>query len=100
MHEDYTLSKVYVLAVFANYFVVIKVVLYSFDDLIILVSFACYEDNISRFGERTSRLNSRFAVFDDECLLEFFFRQTCFHIIEDVCGFLIARVVGSENQLV
>ena len=78
---------------------VIKVVLHAFDDLVVLVSFARYENHIAWSRQYASRLDSRLAVLNDECMAQLLLGESSRHVLQYSMWLLIARVVGGQYQL-
>ena len=78
---------------------VVKMVLYAFDDLVVLMPLAGYEDHIPRLRKRAGGLYRCLAVLDYQGTAQFLFRQSGFHVIQDIRRLLVARVVGGQNQL-
>ena len=91
----YILSKV-----LSHDFVVVEVVFDALDDLIVFVSFAGDEDDVTFLGEDAGGLDGGLAVLDDKGGAQLILRKPGSHIAQDIRGFLIARVVAGQYQLV
>ena len=73
---------------------------YTFNVLIVLVAFACYQDSISRLGKHTSGFDGFFSIYYADDFPHIFFPESCQHVVDDVLRFLKSRVVGSDDDLV
>ena len=85
---------------FFKYFFIIEMMLHSFYLLIVFVSFAGNEDNVSRLRQQTGGLYGVFPIGDTDCLLQIVFVQACQHVIDDVLRLFEAGIVGSDDNTV
>lgn len=86
---------------FAYDFVVVEVMLYAFDLLIVLVTFAGNEDDVAWLCQRACCANC-FAAVDnaDNLSLIFGFGYAGKHVIDDCLRFLETRIVGGDDDAV
>ena len=77
---------------------VVEVVFDAFDDLVVLVPFAGDEYHITLAGKGAGGLDGGGTVFDDERVAQFVLGETCRHVLQNGCGFLVAGVVGGQYE--
>ena len=75
-------------------------VLDSFDFLIVLVPFACYEDDVALLGQHDGRLDGLAAVGNAHYFLHLLLVQPGQHVVDDVLWFLEAGVVAGDDDAV
>ena len=85
---------------FFNNFFIVEMMLHSFYLLIVFMSFAGNEDDISRLCQHIGGFYCFFSIGNADCLLHIVLVQSGQHIIDDVLRFFKSRVVGSDDDAV
>ena len=78
---------------------VVKMVLDAFYYLVVLMPFACHQNDIPCLRQCTGSLDRRSAVFNHQSAAQFIFRQAGFHVVQNICGGLVTGIIRCQNQL-
>ena len=79
---------------------IIKVVLYTLNNLIILMTLSGNQDNISRLCQYAGCTDGFPSIYDSQYALALFLSQTSQHIVDDLLRLLESGVVAGDNHTV